>query len=62
MEAGVYVLWKLFEKYGDADLVLMAYNMGEHGAARLWDRGIYETDSTRKVSEYQEEFNEQLGI
>jgi hypothetical protein len=62
MEAGVYVLWNLFEKYGDADLVLMAYNMGEHGAARLWDRGIYETDYTRKVSEYQEEFNEQLGI
>jgi hypothetical protein len=62
MEAGVYVLWKLFKKYGDADLVLMAYNMGEHGAARLWDREIYETDYTRKVWEYQEEFNEQLGI
>ena len=27
----------------------MAYNMGENGAKRLWDKGIYETDYTNKV-------------
>ena len=27
----------------------MAYNMGETGAKRLWDNGIYETNYTNKV-------------
>lgn len=39
----------LFEKYEDPEKVLMAYNMGETGAKRLWDKGIYETDYTNKV-------------
>jgi len=49
MRAGCYILRKLFEKYQSPALVLMAYNMGETGAKRLWNEGIYETDYTRKV-------------
>ena len=47
--AGVYMLHNLFEKYEDAPLVLMAYNMGESGAKRLWDKGIYETKYSRAI-------------
>ena len=42
-------------------MVLMAYNMGEDAAARLWEKGIYSTDYTEKILNYQMQFNEQLG-
>ncbi len=47
--SGIYILRNLFEKYEDPEKVLMAYNMGETGAKRLWDNGIYETNYTNKV-------------
>jgi soluble lytic murein transglycosylase-like protein len=49
--AGTYELHRLFEKYGDTNKVLMAYNMGEGGARRLWNQGIYETEYTRSIAE-----------
>lgn len=49
MRAGCYTFRKLFEKYQQPNLVLMAYNMGETGAKRLWREGIYETEYTQKV-------------
>lgn len=58
--AGVYVLRQLFERYQDVNMVLMAYNMGETGAAKLWEKGIYETDYTQEVLSTQQQFNEQL--
>lgn len=61
IRAGVFVLRKLFERYQNANMVLMAYNMGEDGAARLWEKGIYSTDYTEKILNYQTQFNEQLG-
>ena len=61
IRAGVFVLRKLFERYQDTNMVLMAYNMGEDGAARLWEKGIYSTDYTEKILNYQTQFNEQLG-
>ena len=47
--AGVYILQMLFEKYEDPSLVLMAYNMGEAGAKKLWEKGIYESNYSRGV-------------
>jgi len=47
--SGVYILRNLFEKYETPEKVLMAYNMGETGAAKLWKQGIYETNYTIKV-------------
>ena len=61
IRAGVFVLRKLYERYQDTNMVLMAYNMGEDGAARLWEKGIYSTDYTEKILNYQMQFNEQLG-
>lgn len=52
IRAGVFVLRKLFERYQDTNMVLMAYNMGED-AARLWEKGIYSTDYTEKILNYQ---------
>lgn len=50
VKAGSYMLGNLKEKYGSIDMALMAYNMGENGAKKLWNAGIYETDYTRKVN------------
>ena len=58
--AGVYILRMLFEKYNDVNRVLMAYNMGETGASRLWETGIYETDYTREVLAVQQQFSDRL--
>ena len=49
IRSGLYILRNLFEKYDDPVKVLMCYNMGEKGAKRLWDKGIYETDDTLAV-------------
>lgn len=58
IRAGVFVLRKLFEQYTDVNMVLMAYNMGEGGASNLWEKGIYETNYTKKINQYQSEFQE----
>ena len=48
--AGTYRFYQLFTKYeGDTAKVLMAYNMGDGGAATLWQQGIYETAYSRKI-------------
>lgn len=60
IRAGVFVLRKLFERYQDTDMVLMAYNMGENGASRLWEKGVFETDYTQSILTIQEQFNNQL--
>lgn len=56
VRAGLFVLRKLFESYTDADMVLMAYNMGETGAKSLWNEGIFSTNYTQNVRKYQSEF------
>lgn len=50
VQAGIYKFHLLFEKYGDDTAkVLMAYNMGENGAKKLWDRGIVESKYSRAI-------------
>lgn len=58
--SGIYILRNLFEKYEEPELVLMAYNMGETGASRLWDKGIYETNYTRNVLENVQVFSDYI--
>lgn len=58
--SGMFILRKLFEKYEDTEKVLMAYNMGEGGASRLWKKGIYETAYSNKVMEQAVEYKEFL--
>ncbi len=56
--AGMFMLKNLFEKYNDPESVLMAYNLGEGGAARLWEQGIYETNYSNKVLKKTIEYKE----
>lgn len=61
VRAGCFIFRKLFEKYQDADMVLMAYKMGETGASRLWKNGVFSIDYTESIRSIQQKFNEQLG-
>lgn len=38
------ILSGLYSRYEDTGVVLMAYNMGETGARRLWEQGVWETE------------------
>lgn len=58
--AGLYMLRDLFEKYEDPALVLMAYNMGEAGAKKLWDQGIYTSDYAEGVLQQAEIYNQEI--
>lgn len=60
IRAGVFVLRKLFERYQDTNMVLMAYSMGENGASHLWEKGVFETDYTQSILSIQQQFNDQL--
>ncbi len=52
IRSGTFILSQLFNKYnGDETKVLMAYNMGEGGAKKLWDRGVNESAYSRRVLE-----------
>lgn len=41
---GIDYLAELSAKYGEVNMVLMAYNMGESRAKELWEDGIYTSD------------------
>lgn len=60
IKAGLFILRGLFDKYDSASKVLMAYNMGETGASRLWEQGIFETNYSKNVLAAQQEFNAEL--
>jgi len=49
IKAGVHLLSKLVGKYKDPHAVLMAYNLGEGGAAAKWRQGIYNTSYSLSV-------------
>ena len=60
VRAGMFILRKLFEKYETPEKVLMAYNMGETGASRLWEQGIFEINYSKSVLQIQQELNAEL--
>lgn len=47
--AGVYMLSELLTKYPDNHQALMAYNLGETGAKKLWNEGQYCSQYSMKV-------------
>ena len=49
INAGIYVVSKLLNKYGDEHKALMSYNMGEHGASLNWQAGNYTSCYSRSV-------------
>lgn len=46
-----HYLRELFDRYGDTHKVLMAYNAGPSGAAKLWSEGIMTSSYSRSVME-----------
>lgn len=61
IRAGVFVLRKLIEQNGgDVNKVLMAYNLGQSGAEKLWKQGIHSTAYSEKIIKRQLEFQKQL--
>lgn len=57
---GLQMYLEYFRKYNDVNKALMAYNIGESGARKLWNKGIYETDYTRKVMSVMERFENEV--
>jgi Soluble lytic murein transglycosylase and related regulatory proteins (some contain LysM/invasin domains) len=55
-ECGIYMISGYIKKYGDLNLALMAYNCGETGARRLWDKGTYSTEYSRGIIRQMDEF------
>ena len=60
IQEGMMLLDALFMTYNDPALVLMAYNMGEKGASRLWDQGIYTSNYVNEIFEIQMELYESI--
>lgn len=60
IRAGCFTIRKLFEKYKDTNMVLMAYNLGEKGASKLWKQGIYSIQYTDSILNIQRQFSEEL--
>ena len=58
IKCGVSMIKGLYKKYEYKNLALMAYNCGEAGARKLWKKGIYSTEYSRKVTEYYDSFEE----
>lgn len=59
--AGVYMLGELLGKYGDTHKALMAYNCGETGAARLWEKGYTASSYSEKVINTMEKWQQILN-
>ena len=59
--AGLYMLSNLFKKYDNPAQVLMAYNMGESGARRLWKQGIYSTDYAEDILQQADIYNAEIA-
>lgn len=62
IRAGCFILRKLFEKYQDTNMVLMAYNMGENRAETLWKNGVYNTSYSDKITSIQSRYYSELGV
>lgn len=56
IHSGIFILHNLFEKYGDAAKVCIAYNHGEGSAADLWEAGIFSTEHSRRIMEKYQEY------
>lgn len=57
VQAGLYILRLLFEKYNDPTKVLMAYNIGEYGAHILWNNGVTKTVYSESILSREKELS-----
>ena len=61
VEAGCYMLSELLYKYKDLNVVLMAYNMGEGNAKKLWKQGVWSSKYSQKIMARKQEFDNQTN-
>ena len=59
IQAGIYMLTDLTTRYEDPHKALMAYNAGEAGAKRHWDKGTTTSGYSREVMARAEELREE---
>lgn len=52
IQCGVYMISQAYNKYGDIHKALMAYNMGDGGAAKCWKQGTYTSSYSRTIVGY----------
>lgn len=55
IDAGTHIFASLLLKYEDPHKALMAYNFGEAGARKHWDRGIYTSSYSSAIAVKQEQ-------
>lgn len=60
IKAGVYMLSWIVNKYSDMNQALMVYNCGEYGAKKLWNKGVYSTNYSKKVIAKIQEINSKV--
>ena len=58
---GVKIIGSYIEKYEDLHKVLMAYNMGEYGAKKLWGDGYESSSYSRKILELMAEYEQEVS-
>ncbi len=58
IEAGIYMISGYVHKYNNIHSALMAYNIGESGAKKLWKKGYTSSYYSRTVEQYMNEFIE----
>lgn len=59
VHGGIHILASLLHKYDVAD-ALMAYNMGEYGASKLWQSGVHTTAYSDQILDYYYQFIENI--
>lgn len=60
IEAGILFLSQKLEKYGDVEKALMAYNCGDAGARRLWEKGTTSTYHSATVMKLYQKWQQVL--
>lgn len=62
IRVGLSFLKELSDRYGNSGVncVLMAYNMGESGAKKCWNNGIYSSEYSREILARAEELKQEI--
>lgn len=61
IEAGIYMIAEISEKYHTPEEILMVYNKGHAGAKKLWNQGITTTKYTSRVLQRMDELEQRTG-
>ena len=60
IRVGTNFLREILNEYSDISKALMVYNMGESGAIKQWDKGVFETKYSRGIINRAQELQQEL--